>query len=239
MKLDILAFAAHPDDIELSCAGTLIKAVKAGKKVGIVDLTEGQLGTRGSSEIRLQEAANSAKIMGLSVRDNLHMMDGYFKNDEEHRIKIIQKIRQYRPEIIVANVPQDRHPDHGRASQMVSEAWFYAGLRKIETEWDGKQQEAFRPDRVFYYMQHFSYDCSFVVDTSNEMDQKLEAIRAFKSQFHDPTSKEPETVLTNPHFIQHIKERDSELGYAIGAKYAEGFLTQRKIFGVNNIFDIK
>jgi bacillithiol biosynthesis deacetylase BshB1 len=239
MKLDILAFGAHPDDIELSCAGTLIKAVKAGKKVGIIDMTEGQLGTRGTPELRKQEAANSAKIMGVSVRDNLGMMDGYFKNDDENRIKIIQKIRQYRPDIIVANVPQDRHPDHGRASQMVSEAWFYAGLVKIETEWDGKKQEAFRPNRVFYYMQHFSYDFSFVVDTSNEMDQKIEAIKAFKSQFHDPNSKEPETVLTAPHFIEHIKNRDSELGYAIGAKYGEGFLSQRKIFGVNNLFDIK
>ncbi len=239
MKLDILAFGAHPDDIELSCAGTLIKAVKAGKKVGIIDMTEGQLGTRGSAELRKQEAANSAKIMGVSVRDNLGMMDGYFTNDTEHRIKIIQKIRQYKPDIVLANVPQDRHPDHGRASQMVTEAWFYAGLVKIETEWEGKKQEAFRPNRLFYYMQHFSYDFSFVVDTSNEIDQKIEAIKAFSSQFHDPNSKEPETVLTAPHFIEHIKNRDSEMGYAIGAKYAEGFLSQRKIFGVNNLFDIK
>lgn len=239
MKLDILAFGAHPDDIELSCAGTLIKAVKAGKKVGIVDLTEGQLGTRGTAETRLQEAANSARIMGVSVRDNLGMMDGYFENDEESRVKIIRKIRQYRPDIVLANVPLDRHPDHGRASQMVTEACFYAGLVKIETEWEGKKQEAFRPARLYYYMQHFSYDFSFVVDTSNEIDQKIEAIRAFKSQFYDPNSKEPETVLTTPHFLQHIKERDSELGYAIGAKYAEGFLSQKKIFGVNNIFDIK
>ena len=202
-------------------------------------MTEGQLGTRGSAELRKQEAANSAKIMGVSVRDNLGMMDGYFKNDDEHRIKIIQKIRQYRPDIVLANVPQDRHPDHGRASQMVTEAWFYAGLVKIETEWEGKKQEAFRPNRLFYYMQHFSYDFSFVVDTSNEIEQKIEAIKAFKSQFHDPNSKEPETVLTAPHFIEHIKNRDSELGYAIGAKYAEGFLSQRQIFGVNNLFDIK
>jgi bacillithiol biosynthesis deacetylase BshB1 len=239
MKLDILAFGAHPDDIELSCAGTLIKAVKAGKKVGIVDLTEGQLGTRGSAEIRLKEAANAAKIIGASVRDNLGMMDGYFTNDKEHRIKLIQKIRQYKPEIVVANVPLDRHPDHGRASQMVTEACFYSGLVKIETEWEGKKQEAFRPARIFYYMQHFSYDFSFVVDTSDVIEQKYEAIKAFKSQFHDPNSKEPETVLTSPQFIEHVKQRDAQMGYAIGVKYAEGFLSQRKIFGVNNIFDIK
>jgi bacillithiol biosynthesis deacetylase BshB1 len=239
MQLDILAFGAHPDDIELSCAGTLIKAVKAGKKVGIVDLTEGQLGTRGTSEIRLKEAASSAKIMGVAVRDNLGMMDGYFKNDDEHRIKLIQKIRQYKPGIVLANVPLDRHPDHGRASQMVTEACFYAGLVKIETEWEGKKQETFRPHRIFYYMQHFSYDCSFVVDTSDCMDKKIEAIKAFKSQFHDPNSKEPETVLTNPQFIEHIKQRDAEMGYAIGVKYAEGFLVQNKIFGVDNIFEIK
>lgn len=239
MQLDILAFGAHPDDIELSCAGTIIKAVKAGKKVGIVDLTEGQLGTRGTAEIRLKEAANAAKAMGVSVRDNLGMMDGYFKNDDEHRIKLIRKIRQYKPEIVLANVPLDRHPDHGRASQMVTEACFYAGLVKIETEWEGKKQEAFRPKRIFYYMQHFSYDCSFVVDTSDAMEQKIEAIKAFKSQFHDPNSKEPETVLTSPQFIEHIKQRDAEMGYAIGVKYAEGFLVQNKVFGVNNIFEIK
>lgn len=239
MKLDILAFGAHPDDIELACAGTLIKAVKAGKKVGIVDLTEGQLGTRGSAELRLKEAANSAKIMGAIVRDNLGMMDGYFKNDEEHRLKIIQKIRQYKPDIVLANVPIDRHPDHGRASQMVTEAWFYAGLVKIESEWEGKKQEAHRPERLYYYMQHFSYDCSFVVDTSDEFEQKMEAIKAFGSQFHDPNSKEPQTVLSTPTFLQHMRDRDSEMGYAIGVKYAEGFISQRKVFGVNNIFDIK
>ena len=238
MKLDILAFGAHPDDIELSCAGTLIKAVKAGKKVGIVDLTEGQLGTRGSAKLRLEEAANAAKIIGASVRDNLGMMDGYFKNDDESRVKLIQKIRHYRPEIVIANVPKDRHPDHGRASEMVTEACFYAGLVKIETEWEGKKQEAFRPGRLYYYMQHFSYDFSFLVDTSDVMEQKIEAIRAFKSQFHNPHSKEPETVLTSPQFLEHIKQRDAEMGYSIGVKYAEGFLAQRKFFGVNNLFDI-
>jgi len=239
MKLDILAFGAHPDDIELSCAGTLIKAVKAGKKVGIVDLTEGQLGTRGTAELRLKEAANAAKIIGASVRDNLGMMDGYFVNDHEHRNKLIQKIRQYQPEIVIANAQVDRHPDHGRASDMVTEACFYAGLVNIKTQWEGKEQKAFRPDRIFYYMQHHSYDPAFVVDISDEMEAKMEAIKAFSSQFYDPNSKEPETVLTSPIFLEHIRERASGLGYIIGTKYAEGFMVQRKIFGVNNIFDIK
>lgn len=239
MKLDILVFGAHPDDIELACAGTLIKAVKAGKKVGVVDLTEGQLGTRGSNELRLREAASSAKIMGLSVRDNLGLMDGFFKDDDASRMLIIEKIREYKPDMVICNPPYDRHPDHGRASKIVSEACFYAGLRNIPSEYKGKKQEAFRPDKVFYYMQHFSLDPSFLVDISEEMEQKMEAIKAFSSQFYDPNSKEPETVLSTPEFLTHIRERCSTWGYIIGAKYAEGFMAQKRIFGVNSIFDIK
>jgi N-acetylglucosamine malate deacetylase 1 len=239
MNVDILTIAAHPDDVELSCVGTIIKAVKAGKKVGMVDLTEGQLGTRGTNELRLQEAANAAKIIGASARDNLGMMDGYFENTHENRHKIIQKIRQYKPDIVITNPPLDRHPDHGRCSQMVTEACFYAGLQKIETEWEGVKQEPHRPSRVFYFMQHYNYEPSFVVDISDEMDQKLKAIRAFGSQFHKEDSNEPETLLSHPHFLYSIVERNSNWGYIIGAKFAEGFLTQRKIFGVNNIFEIK
>ena len=239
MKLDLLAFGAHPDDIELACAGTLIKAVKAGKKVGVVDLTEGQLGTRGTPETRLKEAAKSAEIMGLSVRDNLGMMDGFFKDDYEHQHKIIQKIRQYKPTIVLCNPPYDRHPDHGRASKLVSEACFYAGLKNIPSEYDGKPQEAFRPSRIFYYMQHFSLDPSFLVDISDEMDRKMEAIKAFDSQFFNPGSHEPETVLSDPGFLTHIRERCANWGYIIGAKYAEGFMAQKSVFGVNSIFDIR
>jgi bacillithiol biosynthesis deacetylase BshB1 len=239
MKLDILAFGAHPDDIELSCAGTIIKAIKAGKKAGIVDLTEGQLGTRGTNELRLKEAANAAKIMGLSVRDNLGMMDGFFKDNDENRMLIIQKIRQYKPDMVLCNPPYDRHPDHGRASKLVAEACFYAGLRNIPSVYEGKQQEAFRPAKVFYYMQHFSLDPSFLVDISDEMEQKMEAVKAFSSQFHSPDSKEPETVLSTPQFLTHIRERCSTWGYIIGAKYAEGFMAQKSIFGVNSIFDIR
>jgi bacillithiol biosynthesis deacetylase BshB1 len=239
MKLDVLAFGAHPDDIELACAGTLIKAVKMGKKVGVVDLTEGQLGTRGTNELRLREAANSAKIMGLSVRDNLGMMDGFFKDDDANRMLVIQKIREYRPDMVLCNPPYDRHPDHGRASKIVSEACFYAGLRKIESEYEGKKQEAFRPAKVFYYMQHFSLDPSFLVDISDEMEKKMEAIKAFSSQFYDPNSKEAETVLSKPEFLTHIQERCATWGYIMGVKYAEGFMAQKSIFGVNSIFDIK
>lgn len=238
MKLDILAFAAHPDDIELACAGTLIKAVKAGKKAGVVDLTEGQLGTRGTAEQRIEEAAKAAKIMGLSVRDNLGLMDGFFKDDDASRTLVIEKIREYKPEIVLCNPPYDRHPDHGRASKIVSEACFYAGLKNIESKYHGKIQEAYRPKRIFYYMQHFSLDPSFLVDISDEMEQKMEAIKAFGSQFFNPSSNEPETVLSDPGFLTHIKERCANWGYIIGAKYAEGFVAQKSIFGVKSIFDI-
>jgi N-acetylglucosamine malate deacetylase 1 len=239
MKLDILTIAAHPDDVELSCVGTVIKAVKAGKKVGMIDLTEGQLGTRGSNELRLKEAANAAKIIGASVRDNLGMMDGYFENTHENRHKIIQKIRQYKPDIVVTNPPTDRHPDHGRASAMVTEACFYAGLQKIETEWEGKKQEPHRPTRLFYFMQHYNFEPSFVVDISDEMEQKMDAIKAFGSQFYSKDSTEPQTLLSQPKFLDHIIEKCSYWGFIIGVKYAEGFMTERKIFGVNNIFEIK
>jgi len=239
MKLDILTIAAHPDDVELSCAGTIIKAIKAGKKVGMIDLTEGQLGTRGSAELRLKEAANSAKIIGASIRDNLGLMDGYFENTHENRHKIIQKIRQYKPDIIITNPPTDRHPDHGRASKMVAEAWFYSGLQKIETEWEGKKQEPHRPSKLFYFMQHYNYEPAFVVDISDEMDKKMEAIKAFGSQFYSKDSKEPETVLSQPDFLNSIMERCGTWGHSIGVRYAEGFMIQRKIVGVNNIFEIK
>jgi bacillithiol biosynthesis deacetylase BshB1 len=239
MKLDILAFGAHPDDIELACAGTIIKAIKSGKKAGIIDLTEGQLGTRGTAELRLKEANKAAKIMGVEFRESLGMMDGFFKHDDEHMHKIIVKIRQYQPYIVLCNPPYDRHPDHGRASKLVSDACFYAGLKNIESELDGKKQEPYRPAKVFYYMQHFSLTPSFLVDISEEMEQKMDAVKAFSSQFYDPNSKEPETVLTSPDFLKHIYERSANWGYIIGAKYAEGFMAQKEIFGVNSIFDIK
>jgi N-acetylglucosamine malate deacetylase 1 len=239
VKLDILTIAAHPDDVELSCVGTIIKAVKAGKKVGMLDLTEGQLGTRGSAELRLREATDAATIIGASVRENLGLMDGYFEHNHENRHKIIQKIRQYKPDIIITNPPTDRHPDHGRASAMVTEALFYSGLQKIETELDGKKQEPFRPAHLFYFVQHYNYDPSFVVDISDEIDAKMKAIQAFGSQFYSENSKEPQTLLSQPEFLASIMERCGVWGHAIGARYAEGFITPKKIVGVNNLFDIK
>lgn len=239
MKLDILTIAAHPDDVELSCVGTIIKAVKAGKKVGMLDLTEGQLGTRGTAELRLKEATDAANIIGASVRENLGLIDGYFEHNHENRHKIIQKIRQYKPDIIITNPPTDRHPDHGRASAMVTEAWFYAGLQKIETEWEGKKQEPHRPARLFYFMQHYNYDPSFVVDISDEIEDKMKAIKAFGSQFYSENSKEPQTLLSQPEFLASIMERCGVWGHSIGARYAEGFITPKKIVGVNNLFDIK
>ncbi len=239
MELDILAFGAHPDDIELACSGTIIKAVKAGKKVGLVDLTEGQLGTRGTATIRLKEAEDAAKIMGVEFRESLGMMDGFFKDDDHNRTRIIESIRQYRPQIVLCNPPYERHPDHERASKLVKEACYYAGLKNIDTKWKGKHQEPFRPNSVFYYLQHFNLEPSFLVDISEEMEQKMEAIKAFKSQFYNPESEEPPTVLSTPQFLNHIRERCSNYGYLIGCNYAEGFMTQKDIIGVNSIFDIK
>ncbi len=239
MELDILAFGAHPDDIELACAGTIVKAVKAGKKVGLVDLTEGQLGTRGNASIRLKEAEDAAKIMGVEFRESLGMMDGYFKDDDHNRLKIIESLREYRPRIVLCNPPYERHPDHERASKLVTDACFYAGLKNIESKWKGKRQEPFRPASIFFYLQHFNLEPSFLVDITEEMEQKMEAIQAFRSQFYNPDSKEPQTVLSTPQFLTHIRERCSNYGYLIGAKYAEGFMTQKKVFGVNSIFDIR
>src|SRR6185312_5385845 len=224
MKLDILTIAAHPDDVELACVGSIIKAVKAGKKIGMLDLTEGQLGTRGTAELRLKEATDAANIIGASVRENLGLMDGYFEHNHENRHKIIQKIRQYKPDIIITNPPIDRHPDHGRASAMVTEAWFYAGLQKIETEWEGKKQEPHRPSRLFYFMQHYNYEPSFVVDISDEIEDKMKAIKAFGSQFYSENSKEPQTLLSQPEFLASIMERCGVWGHSIGTRYAEGFI---------------
>lgn len=239
MKLDILAFGAHPDDVELSCSATLMKQVSLGYKAGIVDLTRGELGTRGTAEVRLQEANASAKIMGASIRDNLLMADGFFKNDSEHQLEVIKKIRQYKPDVVLMNAPYDRHPDHGRASSLVAESCFLAGLRMIETkDADGKKQQAFRPKVFYQYIQFLDIHPSFVVDVSDFLDKKLEAIKAFKSQFYDPNSKEPATIISSPEFLEHVRHRASEMGRIIGTKYGEGFIATRYV-GVNNIMDLK
>jgi bacillithiol biosynthesis deacetylase BshB1 len=227
MKLHILAIAAHPDDVELSCAGTLLKHSSLGYKCGVLDLTSGELGTRGSGELRLVEAAEAAKILDLQVRDNLKMADGFFKNDEEHQLQIIKKIRQFQPDVILCNAISDRHPDHGRASQLVSEACFYSGLRKIETILEGKTQEAWRPKAVYHYIQDRHLQPDLIVDVTEFVNKKMLAIQAFKSQFYDPHSKEPESPISVKNFLDVVKGKMSLMGRDAGFEYAEGFTVER------------
>ncbi len=238
MKLDILAIGVHPDDVELSASGTLLKHIALGKKCGILDLTSGELGTRGSGPLRLLEAAEAAKVLGLSVRDNLGMADGFFVNDKEHQLAIIKKIREYQPEIILCNAVSDRHPDHGRAAQLVSEACFYSGLRKVETELNSVAQQAWRPKAVYHYIQDRQLKPDFVVDVTPYMEKKMEAIRAFKSQFYDPDSKEPESPISVKNFFEVVSGKMSVFGRDAGYDFAEGFTVERTI-GVANLFDIK
>ncbi len=237
MKLDILAIGVHPDDVELSCAGTLLKHIALGKKAGILDLTAGELGSRGTPELRRQEADAAAKILGVAIRDNLGQADGFFRNDKEHQIQIIQKIRFYQPEIILCNAVNDRHPDHGRAAALVSEACFYSGLRKIETFHNGQVQEVWRPKAVYHYLQDRYLKPDFLVDISPFLEKKLEAIRAFSSQFHNPDSSEPQTPISSRQFLDFVVSRSRHNGRDILADYAEGFTVDRTP-GVNNLFDL-
>ena len=237
MKLDILVIASHPDDAELCCGGTIISHVKQGKKVGIIDLTQGELGTRGTAEGRLQEAQDAAKIMGVSVRENLKMQDGFFRNDREHQLQIMRKIRQYRPEIVITNAPSDRHPDHGRASRLVQEAQFLAGLEKIATELEGQPQEKWRPNNLFHFIQFFEIEPDFVVDVSEHLEQKFDAIRAYKSQFHNPESDEPETILTSNSFLEQMRARNLNTGFNSLVYAAEGFIAHKRP-AVKSLFDL-
>ena len=232
-KLDILAFGAHPDDVELGCAGAILSAVAEGKKVGIIDLTKGELGTRGSVEIRLNEAQEASKVLGVTVRENLGMADGFFKNDQENQLAIVECIRRFQPSIVLCNAPEDRHPDHGRASSLVEDACFLAGLSKIKTTHNGVEQNAWRPANVFHYIQSRNLTPSFVVDISAHMDKKMESILAHASQFYDPNSKEPSTFISGNSFLEFVKGRAKELGQQIGVDYAEGFISN-KIIGVKN-----
>jgi bacillithiol biosynthesis deacetylase BshB1 len=229
MKLDILAFAAHPDDTELACSGTLALHVSKGDKVGVIDFTEGEMGTRGTPELRLQEAQESAKILNLSVRENLGFEDVYFKNDRSHQLKVVQKIRQYQPTIIIANAISDRHPDHGRAAEVVKSAFFLAGLQKFETvdPLTNEPQNIWRPKRLLHYIQSIPLQPDFVVDITAHWDTKMKAIMAFASQFYDPNSKEPDTYISDPKFMKMIEARSLELGQVIGTNYAEGFMVDR------------
>jgi bacillithiol biosynthesis deacetylase BshB1 len=227
MKLHMLAIAAHPDDIELGCAGTLIKHARKGQAVGIVDLTEGEMGTRGSVADRYAEAAEAAKIMGVAVRENARIRDGFFRNDEEHQLHIIQYIRKYRPEIVITNAPADRHPDHSRGNKLVSDACFLAGLRKIETKDEqGNPQEAWRPKRVFFMIQDRQLEPTFLVDISDSFEDKLKAIQAYKTQFFNADSEEPLTYIATSGFLEQIKYRDVLMGKRIGTRYAEGFISE-------------
>lgn len=233
MKLDILAFGVHPDDVELGCAGTLMAAIDQGKKVGIVDLTRGELGTRGTPTTRTQEAAAAAKIMGVDVRENLDMADGFFANDEAHQRKIISIIRKYQPDIILANAPEDRHPDHGRSAKLVSDAAFLSGLRKIETMLDGTAQEAWRPAYTFHYIQDRFIQPSFVIDITAYIERKIEAVLAYGTQFNSADNSEPQTYISSPQFLETVKARALMLGKRIGVGYAEGYITE-KIIGFSN-----
>lgn len=229
MKVDILAIGAHPDDVELGCGGTLAKLIKSGKTVAIVDLTKGELGTRGTDETRKAEAEESSKILGISHRENLGMRDGFFQNDEEHKLKVVEIIRKYQPEILFCNAIEDRHPDHAKGSKLVSDACFLAGLRKIETVCEGKNQEVWRPKQVFHYIQWKEIKPDFVVDISSEMDKKIEACLAFKTQFWDPDSDEPMTPIATKGFLESLTYRAQNLGRLSGVEYAEGFTTEKLI----------
>lgn len=238
MKIDILAIGVHPDDIELSCSGTIAKHISFGKKVGLLDLTLGELGTRGNAEIRTKEATEAAKILGVSFRTQLKFKDGFFENNEVHQKKIIEVIRKHQPEIILCNAISDRHPDHGRAAKLVSEACFYSGLIKVETSADGENQNAWRPKVVYHYIQDQFIHPDFVIDITDFMEIKHKSIMAYSSQFYNPNSGEPETPISSKAFIETVNSKMALWGRAIGVPYAEGFTVERYP-GVNSLFDLK
>jgi bacillithiol biosynthesis deacetylase BshB1 len=237
MKLDILAIGAHPDDVELSCGATLAKEVANGKKVGVLDLTRGELGTRGSAEMRDEEATAAGKILGLSVRENLRLADGFFRNDRESQIKIIEVLRKYQPDIVFCNAISDRHIDHGRGSTLVSHACFLSGLLKIETEMNGAKQEKWRPKHVYHYIQWENIKPDFVVDVSGFMEKKKEAVLAYKSQFYDEKNEEWNTPISSMNFKESVDYRARDLGRLVGTEYGEGFTAER-FPAVNSIFDL-
>jgi len=237
MKLDILAIGAHPDDVEMSCGGTIAKEIAKGKKVGILDLTRGELGTRGSAEIRHKEATTAANILGISVRDNLALADGFFHNDAQAQLKVIHFLRKYRPEIVLCNAVDDRHIDHPKGSELASNACFLSGLIKIETKENGKIQDPWRPKQVFHYIQWKDLIPDFVVDISGYQELKLKAVHAYKSQFFDPKSTEPMTPIASKNATDSMQYRDRNLGRLIGVEAAEGYTAERYL-GVDSIFDL-
>lgn len=237
MKLDILAIGSHPDDVELSCSGTIAKEVDRGKKVGILDLTRGELGTRGTVETRDKEARNAAEILGVSVRENLEFSDAFFINNTAHQLEIIKILRKYRPEIVLCNAVDDRHIDHGKGSKLTSDACFLSGLRKIETIYDGESQQAWRPKHVYHYIQWKNLTPDVVVDISGYIDKKMEAVKAYKSQFFDENSKEPQTPISSSNFLESITYRARDLGRLINTEHAEGYTVERYP-AVDSIFDL-
>ncbi len=237
VKLDILAIAAHPDDAELGCGGTLLRHIAAGRTAGILDLTRGELGTRGTVETRAKEAENAAVILGLSVRENLGMADGFFSNDSPHQLQVIRILRKYRPSIVLATAPQDRHPDHGKAAALVRDSCFLSGLVKVETDLEGKAQEPWRPAKLYHYIQDRLLEPDLIVDISGFMPKKMEAIKAFRSQFYDPGSTEPDTYISSERFLDQVQSRASEMGHRIGVDFGEGFIGYGSV-GVNDLFDI-
>lgn len=238
MKLDILAIGAHPDDVELGCGATLAKEIANGKKVGILDLTRGELGTRGTAEIRDREAANAAQILGVTFRKNLEFADGFFINNTASQLEVIKIIRKYRPETVLCNAIEDRHIDHPKGSKLVSDACFLSGLKKIESIFEGNKQEAWRPKSVYHYIQWKNLTPDFVVDVSGFIDKKMEAVMAYESQFYNPDKNEPDTPISSPNFKDSIVYRARDLGRLIGVEHAEGFNADR-LLGVNSIFDLK
>lgn len=237
MKVDILAFGAHPDDVELSCSGILLSHAAQGKTFGLVDLTEGELGTRGNATIRKEEANEGAKILGSSFRENLGLSDGFFQIDEPSLKRVIYCLRKYRPEIVLCNAPSDRHPDHGKGHELVKQACFLSGLRKITTKEDHFSQEPWRPKMVFGYIQFYALNPDIIVDISPYIHQKIESVMAYKSQFYDPSSSEPETVISSKKFLENIRERASDLGRLIGTEYAEGLIAIRTP-GIADLFQL-
>jgi bacillithiol biosynthesis deacetylase BshB1 len=238
MKLDILVFAAHPDDAELGCGGTIAAQVAKGYKVGIVDLTQGEMGTRGTPTQRLEESAKAANILGLAARENMGFSDVFFKDDEAHQLKLIEVIRKYRPDIVLVNAVSDRHPDHGKGASLAGHACFMAGLRKIETQFDGKDQAPWRPKFVYHYIQNNYIQPDFIVDITAHWDTKVASIKAFESQFYNPESTEPASFISSPDFLPFIESRAREFGHRIDCTYGEGFTVQRFI-GVDDLFNLK
>lgn len=238
MKVDILAFGAHPDDVELGAGGTIAKEVAKGKTVVIVDLTKGELGTRGTALTRKTEAEDAKNILGVAYRENLGFKDGFFVNDKEHQLEIIKMIRKYQPEIVLCNAIDDRHIDHGKGSKLVSDACFLSGLIKIETKVDDTIQKQWRPKQVYHYIQWKTIEPDFVVDISGYLDIKMKSVLAYKTQFFDPTSKEPETPISSKNFTDSVKYRARDLGRLVNMDYAEGYTVERYA-AVDSLFDLK